>query len=110
MKRYPGLDLLRAMAIVWVMLFHAMTEGLGAPLRPIGSAGWMAVDLFFVLTDAPALVPARTVQAFVVYAAASVAVGTLLYLGVERPFLLLRDRAKRTVAATPEMVAVTLPK
>lgn len=50
MRRYPGLDLLRAVAIAWVMLFHAWTEGLGAPLRPIGRWGWMAVDLFFVLS------------------------------------------------------------
>lgn len=50
MKRYPGLDLLRATAIVWVMLFHAMTEGLGRPLRPVGDLGWMGVDLFFVLS------------------------------------------------------------
>ncbi len=31
MKRYPGLDLLRALAICWVMLFHSFTEGLGTP-------------------------------------------------------------------------------
>ena len=50
MRRYPGLDLLRAAAICWVMLFHAGTEGLGTPLRPVGALGWMAVDLFFVLS------------------------------------------------------------
>jgi peptidoglycan/LPS O-acetylase OafA/YrhL len=49
--RYPGLDLLRAIAIVWVMLFHShMVGGLG----PLGDAfarhGWMGVDLFFVLS------------------------------------------------------------
>jgi len=49
-RRYPGLDLLRAVAILWVMLFHAMTEGLGRPLRPVGDLGWMGVDLFFVLS------------------------------------------------------------
>jgi peptidoglycan/LPS O-acetylase OafA/YrhL len=49
-RRYPGLDLLRATAILWVMLFHAMTEGLGRPLRPVGDLGWMGVDLFFVLS------------------------------------------------------------
>jgi len=50
MKRYPGLDLLRAAAIIWVMLFHGWTEGLGTPLRPVCTSGWMAVDLFFVLS------------------------------------------------------------
>jgi len=50
MKRYPGLDLLRAIAILWVLLFHGMTEGLGAPLPAIGKLGWMGVDLFFVLS------------------------------------------------------------
>ena len=49
-RRYPGLDLMRATAILWVMLFHAMTEGLGRPLRPVGDLGWMGVDLFFVLS------------------------------------------------------------
>ena len=49
-RRYPGLDLLRAIAILWVMLFHAMTEGLGRPWQPVGDLGWMGVDLFFVLS------------------------------------------------------------
>ena len=50
MKRHPGLDLLRAIAITWVLLFHAMTERLGTPLEPVGRVGWMGVDLFFVLS------------------------------------------------------------
>jgi peptidoglycan/LPS O-acetylase OafA/YrhL len=49
--RYPGLDLLRALAIVWVMLFHGYKVG---GLGPVGDAfvrhGWMGVDLFFVLS------------------------------------------------------------
>ena len=50
MKRYPGLDLLRAIAILWVMLFHGITEGLGSPWPAAGRLGWMGVDLFFVLS------------------------------------------------------------
>ena len=50
MKRYPGLDLLRAIAILWVLLFHGMTEGLGSPFHAVGRLGWMGVDLFFVLS------------------------------------------------------------
>ena len=48
MNRLPGLDLLRAIAIVWVMLFHA--ERYGTPSREISGFGWMGVDLFFVLS------------------------------------------------------------
>ncbi len=50
MKRHPGLDTLRAAAIAWVLLFHATTEGLGRPIPGVCEAGWMAVDLFFVLS------------------------------------------------------------
>lgn len=51
MNRLPGLDLLRAIAIVWVMLFHSwIVGGLAGPLRPIADCGWMGVDLFFVLS------------------------------------------------------------
>ena len=50
MKRYPGLDLLRAIAILWVLLFHGITEGLGSPFHAVGRLGWMGVDLFFVLS------------------------------------------------------------
>ena len=51
MPRLPGLDLLRAIAIVWVMLFHSwMIGGIGGPLQPIADCGWMGVDLFFVLS------------------------------------------------------------
>ena len=51
MSRLPGLDLLRAIAIVWVMLFHSwMIGGIGGPLQPIADYGWMGVDLFFVLS------------------------------------------------------------
>lgn len=52
MPRLPGLDLLRAIAIVWVMLFHSwMIGGLGMPwFQPVADYGWMGVDLFFVLS------------------------------------------------------------
>ncbi|GAB2571141.1 acyltransferase [Dyella jejuensis] len=52
MHRLPGLDLLRAIAIVWVMLFHSWIVGahLGYPLQGIADDGWMGVDLFFVLS------------------------------------------------------------
>lgn len=44
----PGLTLLRAIAIVWVMLYHL--ESYGLPLPALASHGWMGVDLFFVLS------------------------------------------------------------
>lgn len=51
MNRLPGLDLLRAIAIVWVLLFHSwIVGGLGEPFQPIADYGWMGVDLFFVLS------------------------------------------------------------
>jgi peptidoglycan/LPS O-acetylase OafA/YrhL len=51
MQRLHGLDLLRAIAIVWVMLFHSwMIGGIGGPLQPVADYGWMGVDLFFVLS------------------------------------------------------------
>jgi peptidoglycan/LPS O-acetylase OafA/YrhL len=51
MRRLPGLDFLRASAIVWVMLFHSwVVGGLGARFVGIQNTGWMAVDLFFVLS------------------------------------------------------------
>ena len=49
MKRKLGLDLLRAIAIVWVMVFHSYLAGYkgGGVLR---WSGWMGVDLFFALS------------------------------------------------------------
>lgn len=49
--RNPGLDLLRAVAIAWVFIYHygifvAATPGFGLP----GQLGWVGVDLFFVLS------------------------------------------------------------
>lgn len=49
--KYPGLDLLRAIAIVWVMLFHSyLVGGLGESYSWLSRYGWMGVDLFFVLS------------------------------------------------------------
>ena len=51
MQRMPGLDLLRALAIVWVMLFHSyIVGGLGERFALLQGYGWMGVDLFFVLS------------------------------------------------------------
>ena len=51
MNRLPGLDLLRAIAIVWVMLFHSFViGGLGERYAWLSDYGWMGVDLFFVLS------------------------------------------------------------
>ena len=45
--RLPGLDFLRAIAIVWVMLFHSyLVGGLGDSLAGVEVYGWKGVDLF----------------------------------------------------------------
>jgi peptidoglycan/LPS O-acetylase OafA/YrhL len=46
--REPGLDLLRAAAIVTVMGYHLASHGFDMPT--IGRHGWIGVDLFFVLS------------------------------------------------------------
>ena len=51
MNRLPGLDLLRAIAIVWVMLFHSfIVGGLGPHFEWLSHFGWAGVDIFFVLS------------------------------------------------------------
>lgn len=51
MNHLPGLDLLRAIAIVWVMLFHSfLVGGLGADFAWLSRYGWAGVDIFFVLS------------------------------------------------------------
>jgi peptidoglycan/LPS O-acetylase OafA/YrhL len=51
MNRIPGLDLLRALAIVWVMLFHSfLVGGLGAGFDWLSRFGWAGVDMFFVFS------------------------------------------------------------
>ncbi|MGK5024377.1 acyltransferase family protein [Janthinobacterium sp. RB2R34] len=47
--RLPGLDLLRALAIAWIMLYHLESYGVHFPGVLVGY-GWMGVDLFFVLS------------------------------------------------------------
>lgn len=47
----PGLDLLRAIAIIWVMLFHSfVVGGLGPDFAWLSRYGWAGVDIFFVLS------------------------------------------------------------
>jgi len=49
--KMPGLDLLRAVAVVWVMLFHSfLVGGLGSDFEWLSRFGWMGVDIFFVLS------------------------------------------------------------
>jgi peptidoglycan/LPS O-acetylase OafA/YrhL len=47
--RQPGLDLLRAIAIVLVVLYHAALFGFVLPYD-VQRFGWIGVDLFFVLS------------------------------------------------------------
>src|ERR1700720_2988315 len=48
-ERQPGLDLLRALAIIIVVIYHAGIMGFSMPGR-IHRWGWIGVDLFFVLS------------------------------------------------------------
>jgi len=51
MQRLPGLDLLRALAIVSVVCTHSwLAGGMGYGFGWIENDGWMGVDLFFVLS------------------------------------------------------------
>ena len=50
MNRLPGLDLLRAIAIAWVMIFHSYIIGGWGHYGGVEEIGWMGVDLFFVLS------------------------------------------------------------
>src|SRR5437868_3911525 len=47
--RQPGLDLLRALAIIIVVIYHAGIMGFPLPGR-VHRFGWIGVDLFFVLS------------------------------------------------------------
>ena len=48
--RLPGLDLLRAVAILVVALHHTWANAVPEVLAPVHRFGWMGVDLFFVLS------------------------------------------------------------
>ncbi|MDQ2834313.1 MAG: acyltransferase [Acidobacteriota bacterium] len=49
--RLHGLDTLRALAIILVMLYHLNMQGLlPSLLEPVANIGWVGVDLFFVLS------------------------------------------------------------
>lgn len=48
-ERRPGLDLLRALAIILVVIYHAGIMGFPMPGR-VHRWGWIGVDLFFVLS------------------------------------------------------------
>src|SRR3954470_6536979 len=48
-ERQPGLDLLRALAVLIVTLYHAGIMGFPLPGR-VHRFGWIGVDLFFVLS------------------------------------------------------------
>jgi peptidoglycan/LPS O-acetylase OafA/YrhL len=48
-QRQPGLDLLRALAIIVVAIYHAGIMGFPLPNR-VHRWGWIGVDLFFVLS------------------------------------------------------------
>ena len=51
MKRDPGPDFLRALAIAWVVMIHCTMVSLGSPIGVAAAAwGWMGVDLFFALS------------------------------------------------------------
>ncbi len=48
-ERQPGLDLLRALAIIVVVIYHAALFGFKLP-GSVDRFGWIGVDLFFVLS------------------------------------------------------------
>lgn len=49
-ERLNGLDHLRALAIILVLMYHYRAFGHPAWIDTIGRFGWIGVDLFFVLS------------------------------------------------------------
>lgn len=49
-SRLPGLDLLRALAVMMVLVFHFAIESQDTMFSSFAKYGWMGVDLFFVLS------------------------------------------------------------
>jgi peptidoglycan/LPS O-acetylase OafA/YrhL len=49
-KHIASLDGLRGIAVLLVVAFHYFPRGVVGPLSGVASAGWMGVDLFFVLS------------------------------------------------------------
>lgn len=49
-SQQSGLELLRATAVLLVVLRHMSDEAIPTPLHPLHDYGWMGVDLFFVLS------------------------------------------------------------
>ncbi len=49
-SRQNGLELLRAIAVLLVVLRHMSNEAIPTILKPLHNYGWMGVDLFFVLS------------------------------------------------------------
>ena len=48
--RQQGLDLIRAVAIAWVLIYHGSLFGMTSQDHWLVANGWMGVDLFFVLS------------------------------------------------------------
>jgi peptidoglycan/LPS O-acetylase OafA/YrhL len=49
-KHVASLDGLRGVAVLLVVAFHYFPRGVAGPLSAVASAGWMGVDIFFVLS------------------------------------------------------------
>jgi peptidoglycan/LPS O-acetylase OafA/YrhL len=111
--RVPGLDSLRALAILLVMTFH-LKSLLPNGFALVGRFGWMGVDLFFALSGY--LIGSqlfknlrhgepRDWRSVVLISVTCLVIAALMHLGIERPFLALRDRrsARRDLVNSMEV-------